>query len=219
MSEAPVRWRSRVMARLVPGVMVTREQAMTYAETWARHNELARLEDPRPLWVVLGDSMSQGVGASTFDGAWVNQAATALTAAGHSYRIINLSATGATTREVVDVQLPQLAVLEPSLVTLLAGANDMFRPAMRRGLEARFTKILATLPRCSVVAKLPQPVPLAHRVNALVEAAAAQRGIVAVDLRPAARHWRGHRAEDLFHPNERGYARIADRFVDAIISR
>ena len=70
------------------------------------------------------------------------------------------------------------------------------------------------LPPRTLVAYLPQPVRTARRVNEVIDAARG-RGITALDVRPAARHWRGSRAPDLFHPNERGYARIAGLFADA----
>lgn len=105
------------------------------------------------LWVALGDSMSQGVGASTFEMGWVNQAAPALIEAELIGGVVNLSATGAATRDVLDRQLPELDRLRSStsLVTLVVGANDMMRRSVRLGLEDRFRLILAALPRGSVV--------------------------------------------------------------------
>ena len=97
---------------------------------------------------------------------------------------------------------------------MLAGANDMMHRDSRRELPDRFRRLVDGLPPRTLVAYLPQPVRTARRVNEVIDAARG-RGITALDVRPAARHWRGSRAPDLFHPNERGYARIAGLFADA----
>ena len=218
-SDAPRDLRSRaggLSRRLLPGIERVADQVEPYAGRWAMLNEQA-LTDEGPLWVVLGDSMSQGIGASTFEGGWVPQAGRLLDAAGRPYRVLNLSRSGATLEDVVDrqlLQLQELGPVPPSLVTVLAGANDMMRRAARRELPDRFRRLVGGLPPRTLVAYLPQPVPTAHRVNEVIDAAR-DRGITPLDVRAAARHWRGSRAPDLFHPNERGYARVAALFADA----
>jgi lysophospholipase L1-like esterase len=101
---------------------------------------------------------------------------------------------------------------EPTLVTLLVGANDMLRRTTRHSLSDNFQAVLSQLPAQTVVAYLPQPVALARQVNRLIDERAASTGLHPVSVRPAARHFRG-RAADLFHPNDRGYQRLADIVV------
>jgi lysophospholipase L1-like esterase len=212
--------------RLLPGIEQVAAQVGPYAERWAELNSQA-LAGSGPLWVALGDSMSQGIGAATFEGGWVPQAARLLAVAGRPYRLLNLSRSGATSEDLVDRQLPLLLGLArrdgeggpvpPSLVTVLAGANDMMRRTTRRELPTRFRRLLDGLPPRTIVAYLPQPVRTAHRVNLVIDAAR-DRGITALDVRPAAKRWRGSRAPDLFHPNERGYARVAALFADAALA-
>lgn len=191
-------------------------QVAPYAEAWRAHNESVRA-GREPLWVALGDSLSQGVGATTWQAGWLPTVARDLADAGRPYRVLNLSRTGATTHDVLDRQLPLLLDLEevPALVTLLVGANDIVRRRHRRGLVERWAAILPQLPDTSVVALMPQPVPLARRVNDLVR----ERGVVTVNVRPAARPLWGHRAPDLFHPNDRGHRRIADVFLEVLLAR
>jgi lysophospholipase L1-like esterase len=202
--------------RLFGGGAYVAAQVEPYAQEWRRHNESVRGR-PEPLWVALGDSLSQGVGGSTWQSGWLPTAARDLAAVGRPYRVLNVSRTGATTRDVLERQLPLLHGLaeEPALVTLLVGANDILHRRHRSGLVDRWASILPRLPDSSVVALMPQPVPPAWRVNELIRA----RGVTTVDLRPAARRFRGHRAPDLFHPNDRGYHRIAEVFLEVLLAR
>src|SRR4051812_30383533 len=55
---------------LLPGAIGVAGQVPIYAGAWQRDNELANTGG-RPLWVVLGDSLSQGIGASTHRNGWV----------------------------------------------------------------------------------------------------------------------------------------------------
>lgn len=59
----------RLLARL-PSVARTARQVERYAEAWEASNARA-LAAEGPLWVVLGDSAAQGVGASSYDRGWV----------------------------------------------------------------------------------------------------------------------------------------------------
>ena len=134
-------------------------------------------------------------------------------------RLVNLSATGARVQDVVRFQLPELAALgQPALVTVLVGANDMFPPARRPGAVPAFAELLSALPSGrSVVGTLPRRNRSARAINALVDAAAARGEVRIADMRGmTVRSLWGTRAEDLFHPNERGYAWIAGRFTPAV---
>ena len=202
---------------LLPGVTTVADQVPVYADAWQASNRIALEADGR-LWVVLGDSLSQGIGASSHLNGWVGQTHVRLRELGRDYRVLNFSKSGATTSDVRHRQLSVLSRLPhaPAVVTLLVGANDMLRRSTRSTLLDNFQEILEQMPSQSVVAYLPQPVRLAHRVNAAIDQAARARGFQTVNLRPAARHFRGHRAADLFHPNDRGYRRISDVFVQAM---
>ncbi len=66
-----------------------------------------------PLWVVLGDSTAQGLGASSPLHGYVGQVLNALRRTGTPWRVLNLSRSGAQTRHVLDDQLPLLDGLSP----------------------------------------------------------------------------------------------------------
>ncbi|WP_377642493.1 SGNH/GDSL hydrolase family protein [Oryzobacter terrae] len=215
----------RVLRAVVPGVRAVQAQADPHAAAWHDHNRRA-LSAPGRRWVVLGDSMSQAVGASSWDAGWVDQLAAWLAAAGHPLVVVNLSATGARTADVVDQQLPVLEALppatgtsEPDLVTVLVGSNDLFAGgAARRRLPDDYARLVARLPRSAVVATLPQPRTAARRANAHVEAAASTGDLELLDMRSEGpTSWRGRLAADWFHPNDAGYTEIARAFQPHVL--
>lgn len=195
---------------VLPGVRRVQAEVLPFAQAWQRDN-VAALGQHGPLWVALGDSLTLGVGASRHDRGWVGQLRARLAAAGRPYRVVNLGVSGATTRDVLDRQVPVLATLQPDLVTLMIGSNDLMRPANRRLLVPHFESILRVLPAGAVVTTLPNPSRVAGAANQTLMRVAAERGLVVAELRdPRLRSWRGRLASDHFHPNERGYAAIAE---------
>lgn len=211
--------RMAMFGLLIPGVARVHAQVSAYADAWRASNDAA-MTGTAPLWVVLGDSMSQGIGAQSIRGGWVGQLHSQFVEEGHQVRLVNLSSTGSRVCDVVEQQLPQLAALdsEPALVTVLVGANDMFpRSRWTHAIET-YPQILAALPRGrTVVGTVPRRNGGALAINALIDAAAARGDVRVADLRGmTVKSLIGTRAEDHFHPNERGYADIASRFGDAV---
>jgi acyl-CoA thioesterase I len=208
----------RAAGLLLPGVRAVQAQVAPFARAWAAANEEA-LGRPGPLWVALGDSMTQGIGAPDLASSWVGQLSGRLAAAGHPYRLLNLSRTGARIHHVTDEQLPRLAELAvtPELVTVLIGANDMLRRSKREAAPGAFAALLEQLPPppvVTVVATLPPPRAAANAINQLIERAGAAGRIRVAELRrQSIGAIRGTLAEDHFHPNEIGYARIAKAFA------
>lgn len=96
-------WLFRLVRRLLPGVGLVESEIKPYAAAWSERN-LEALASGDPLWVVLGDSMSLGIGASSIDQGWVPRA-----------------------------QLPALAGLSavPDLITVLIGSNDIISQVVR----------------------------------------------------------------------------------------
>lgn len=209
-----------VTMRLVPGVRRVHDTIVPFAQAWDQWNAEA-LRATGPLWVALGDSMSQGIGASDITGGWVGQLYSRLTGADQasdaSMRLVNLSTTGARVRDVLGTQLAQLRALgvEPEVVTVLVGANDMLRRSRRDAAVGTFQALLGELPaRRSVVATLPRRNPQSLAINALIDSAAAAGLVRIAEMRTrTVPSLRGTLAEDYFHPNEVGYRSIADRFA------
>ncbi|PKW25368.1 SGNH/GDSL hydrolase family protein [Phycicoccus duodecadis] len=216
---------TRALGSVLPGVRRVNDQVEPYARAWTAHNTAA-LRTPGRRWVVLGDSMSQGVGASAWDAGWVDQLAGLLAARGHPLVVVNLSATGARTPDLLEQQLPVLRALPPAvgtdrpdLVTVMIGSNDLFAgPASRQGLPDAFAAMVAALPRGAVVATLPQPREAARLANRHLEDAAHRGDLTVVDLRTdGPSSWRGRLASDFFHPNDAGYAEMAKPFLPVVL--
>lgn len=209
----------RVAGVVLPGVARVQATVPGFARDWQAANRRALAADG-PLWIALGDSLTQGIGASAHDRGWVGQVAERLVAAGRPHRIVNLSVYGARTEDVLDRQLPVLAEVAarvgmPGLTTLMVGSNDLLSRRHRAGLPRRFERLLRQLPPGTVVTTLPNP--SAAEVNDVIVGVARDRGLVVADLRDSrTTSWRGRLAADHFHPNDHGYSGLADVIEPAV---
>ncbi len=202
-----------LLSRVLPGVRRTLADVGSYARSWEAHNRRAVAAEG-PLWVVLGDSMAQGIGASAFDRGWPGPLADRLDPA---YRLVNLSQHGARVSDVLDRQWPAAVSLGPAaLVTVMIGSNDLFRRELRTRLPDRFAALLDALPDDAAVANLPNPMREARQVSGLLRERSRQGLIVADMTGPRTTQWRGKLAPDHFHPNDRGYAAIAEVWAETL---
>lgn len=204
-------------SRFVPGIRVVQRQVEPYAEAW-RQSNVAALTATGPLWVALGDSMTQGIGAGAHDRGWVGQLAARMP----GWRVVNLGISGGRVRDALDRELPALESLgdEPDLVTVLIGSNDLVDPRRRAQLGTDLPELLRRLPAGTVVGNQPGTFPAALEINQIIDDAVAEHDLVLAELRdPRTRHWAGKLAADSFHPNEKGYASIAAVFEEAIGGR
>jgi lysophospholipase L1-like esterase len=213
--------------RWVDGVAYVDVQARNYAEYWTRQNSDA-LSGDGPLWVVLGDSTAQGLGASSPLHGYVGQVLNALRRNGTPWRILNLSRSGAQTRHVLEDQLPLLAGLQPALVTCGIGNNDILATPPKR-FRDHLRQVITGLPSSSVVMDLTVPdrlwrvggavSPYVTGINQWINTTAASRGLPVAEVSRHARPpWRGMLARDNFHPNNLGYRRHADALLAALPS-
>jgi len=207
------------LGALLPGARARRIQSATYAREWVDDNRAA-LASEGPLWVALGDSTAQGVGASTRSNGYVLAVLRRLRAKRDpAWRVVNLSATGARAADVLDHQIPAMTSLpSPALVTCAVGANDLLRTP-QADLDEVLRRLSARLPRGSLLANLPQGLSRrrSEAVNAIVEELVEAHGLVLVDLwRHTAPPWRGKFAADHFHPNDAGYRDWVDAFCAAL---
>src|ERR1700751_2881409 len=147
--------RAGPFGRWADGVTAMREDCAAFARHWQAHNDRV-LAEPGPLWVVLGDSTAQGLGALSPDGGYVGQVLSELRLrTGQPWRVLNLSTSGALIRDVLGNQLSQLPAT-PDLVTCGIGANDIFYSTPARLLRD-LRALVATLPDDTVILALPLP--------------------------------------------------------------
>ena len=218
--------RSGKLGRWTDGVAAMRADRATFAAYWGAHNEQVRRErasqanenaSADPLWVVLGDSTAQGLGAPGPHGGYVGQALTQLRRnTGQHWRVINLSVSGALTRDVLAQQIPLLADERPDLVTCGAGVNDILFSAPAK-VFADLRELLNAVPDNTVLLDLPLlsgfwgivgriSVPYISRMNRIIHEVALQRDLpvaeVSAQFTPP---WAGKFSVDNFHPSQDGY--------------
>ena len=205
------------LGSLLPGAPARRRQIVAHAEAWRLANEDADAAGG-PLWVVLGDSTAQAIGAAGIDGGYVAAVRDWLAERdGIPWRVVNLSRSGALAADVVAEQLAALAALTPDLVSCAVGANDLIRPAGDFG-EA-MAAIARRLPPGSLLANLPRGLreARARRHNELIASLVERHHLRLVDLWAATGPpWRGKYAADWFHPNDLGYQDWAIAFRAAL---
>jgi lysophospholipase L1-like esterase len=187
-------------------------------------------------YVALGDSFTAGLVSG--EPRWADEVARAL---GPRTRYENLAWVGATSADVERQQLDYALSLEPDVVTLVCGANDVLesvRPdagAYAERLGRMFARLRSEAPRAAVLtATYPdisrfldlRPRTRARveegmrRFNAACRGVAERYGVALLDgfEDPAAAE-RDTYAADGFHPSPEGHRRAAAAFLRALRER
>ena len=221
--------RAGPFGRWADGVTAMREDCVAFACHWLAHNERLLGRYPAeefgeaggarefaPLWVVLGDSTAQGLGAPTPDAGYVGQALEVLRQrSGLPWRVLNLSVSGALIRDVLTDQLPRLPA-SADLVTCGVGVNDILYTGPGK-LFGDLRALLGAVPDHTIMLDLPVPtgcwgilgrasMPYVARINRTIREVAAARGLPVAEV---SAHfvppWPGKFASDCFHPSRDGY--------------
>ncbi|GGF33473.1 SGNH hydrolase [Marmoricola endophyticus] len=186
-------------------------------------------------WVAIGDSFTEGVGdpdPGRPNGVrgWADRAAAVLAAADPDFGYANLAIRGRKLGPILTEQVEPALALEPDLVSVYAGANDVLRP--RVDLDAIVGAYDAALGRLgSSGAQLvvftaydPGGAPVFGALrgrfatyNELVREVAEARGATLVDFWRM-RAYRDQRmwAEDRMHMSSAGHQQMATAFLDAL---
>jgi lysophospholipase L1-like esterase len=214
--------RTGKFGRWTDGVETLRQDRVTFAAYWDAHNERVlrdRVEnpDPDPLWVALGDSTAQGLGAANPKSGYIGQALSQLRrSTGRHWQVLNLSVSGALIRDVLADQIPGLERLAPDLVTCGAGANDILYSAPAR-LFADMRALLTAVPDKTIMLDLPLPagnwwivghmsVPYITRINRVIYEVAEARALPVAGISSHfTAPWPGKFSCDNFHPSQDGY--------------
>ena len=213
--------------RLAEQSAILNETLPVHSQWWRDHSKV----QGELLYVAIGDSAAQGIGASVPNRGYVGLLADHMRlVTGRTVRVINLSVSGATVELAVRDQLPRFEKLAPDIVTVAIGANDIsewdasvFTVGIRR--------LFDVLPEHSLVADLPcfhlhhNEVKVAIANRLLREHAAGRPGALggltvvplhATTKRQGLRSVLTQFANDMFHPNDRGYRVWAEAFLPSL---
>jgi acyl-CoA thioesterase-1 len=106
----------------------------------------------RMVWV--GDSTAAGVGASDADHAIPRRVAAALD---QPVEVVSLAVSGDRVGDVVDDQIPDLAQLDPDVVLVSIGANDVVHLTSRDGFRSSYEDLVAGVPDGALLVLLGVP--------------------------------------------------------------
>ncbi|WP_426516398.1 SGNH/GDSL hydrolase family protein [Diaminobutyricibacter sp. McL0618] len=217
-----LRWAN---TRLERNRVVVSETLPVHSQWWRDHAK----REGELLYVALGDSAAQGIGASVPHNSYVGLIANHVReVTGRSVRVVNLSVSGATVATAAAEQLPRFRTFTPDLVTVAIGANNIsaFDPtAFEEGIRAVFD----ALPPDAIVADVPcfylphneRKVAVANRI---LREAAAERDLTVAPLhetmkRQGVKGMLTQFANDMFHPNDHGYRVWASAFLPTVTAR
>jgi len=189
-------------------------------------------------YVALGDSYTIGTSVAESE-RWPNQLVDRLAGTANLQLVANLGVNGYSSADLIDDELPRLDTLEPDMVTVLIGVNDVVRgvpaDAYRANMADILDALLARLPPDRIVVvstpdytRTPQGAafgdPAQQRAaiaqfNAIEQDAAEARGIAFVDISSVA-----DRADvdpalvarDGLHPSGDQYARWVDLIAPVV---
>jgi acyl-CoA thioesterase I len=174
------------------------------------------------IYVALGDSTAQGIGASSPANGYVGLLAKRIESkTGRPVHVINMSKSGARSKDALEDQLPKLLQLKPDIVTIEIGANDLHiwdATAFRDHLDQLF----ATLPEHTVISDVPYFGGGRHRsrnqkaeeANKILGELAQKYNRKVAPLYSVTKErdsWLNY-STDYFHPSNRGYQNWADAF-------
>lgn len=185
-------------------------------------------------YVALGDSLTEGLGDDRFEedrifAGWADRFAVLLNedalAAGEDFLYANLAVRSRNSSEILSHQVHEALLLEPDLVTIMAGANDLWRPRKSWELvRAQFTDAVQLLKAAGITVVLTNCINPVHHwsfrggalrakeLTKLIEEVAHEQNVLVVDVyrSPTLRRLRVW-SEDCVHFGARGHAHVANK--------
>jgi len=197
-------------------------------------------------FVAIGDSFTAGVpdpetGQVPTGERWPDLVADALLQRHPALEHENLAVAGASSREVIEGQLAPAVALDPDLLTLFCGANDVLLstrpnvPGYATTLSAAFALLRATLPGAEVLTATCPDLSVwvgfgprtrervrsgIAELNEVTRTVAARHGVGCLEF--ATHPWAGERrhfAPDGVHPSPEGHEAVAGAFLGALSKR
>ena len=193
----------------------------------------------RLRYVALGDSYTIGTALARESDRWPDRLVAAVGTPPGLELVANLGVNGFTSRDVIDVELPQLAALRPDFASLLVGVNDVVQGVPAATYRANAAQILDALLDAVPPARLVTVATPDYTVtpqgpsygdsttqaasirafNAILRELATERGIAFVDthdLSLRALDDRSLVADDGLHPSGAQYALWVERIAPVV---
>lgn len=206
-----------VILFLTVGLLILKHDLTSYKNYWDKR-AISTEQQGSILYVALGDSAAQGIGASQPEKGYVGLLANRLAAeTGKTINVVNISLSGAKVVDVTKNQIPKLdklPITPETIVTLDIGGNDMLRfeaVEFRQNMD----NLMSKLPAQTVVADIPyfgggrarKSQPNAVEASQIIRELAQKYNLEMAELQKTTkeRDNLGTYAADLFHPNNRGY--------------
>jgi acyl-CoA thioesterase I len=204
---------------IIIGVIILGElysQLGRYSRYWQAVNSSADINGQ--VYVAMGDSAAQGVGASKPQLGYVGLIAEELEkTTGKKVNVINLSKSGAKVKDVLSTQLPaykKLKLGSAPVITIEIGANDMFDFDPIK-FEKEIDELMYNLPPNTVMSDVPyfgktrfgKLQPNVEKANKIIYKQAAKHNLKLVPLHDKVKSNSGLRtlAADIFHPSNKAY--------------
>jgi lysophospholipase L1-like esterase len=190
-------------------------------------------------FVVLGDSTAAGLGAGDASEAYPTLLAQRLAEeTGRRVQLTALGISGARVTDVLNEQVPRAKEIDPDLIFVGIGANDVTHLTPLEDVEKWMRRVISELKSTGaplVVAGAPDMRVLAwleplrtitylrgRQVTDAIEDVAREEGAAVVELaKETGHHFAAepdlHFSEDEFHPSARGYERWADAIFPVLI--
>lgn len=187
----------------------------------------------KPLtYVAVGDSLTAGVGVSSYEQSYPYQLAQKISEQGYQVTLTPYAVPGAKTSDVIHSSLDQIIKIKPDIITLMIGVNDVHGNISKREFKENYETILKRLTTETnakiYIVNLPYlggddlflpPYELYFDMrtqffNVVLKQLSATYGLDYIDLYSetlqSAKHDTVYYAEDQFHPSSEGYTLWAD---------
>lgn len=197
-----------------------------------------RKRKSRFVYVALGDSSVEGVGASSPEKSFPAIVFNKLKKDHPNAEFHNLGRRGARVKNVVAEQLPRALELNPNLVTISIGVNDIcgrikvkhFEKDLKYLIETLKTEtgakiVINNLPDFSFLPITPLFLKISAKIfikkfNSVIEKISKEFKLVMVDIykesKVYGKRWKEFICEDGFHPSDAGYTLWASTILNSI---
>ncbi len=190
------------------------------------------------VYVAMGDSTAEGMGASTPERSYTKILYAHIKAQKTNAKYYNLGRSGSILRDVVNRQLPKAIDLNPSLITLSVGANDIIRRTKQQEFEKELKQlveelhsktqailVISTVPDLSMTPAIPKFLQayskfMAGKLNKGIHSLTPNERLLVVDVfndsKETLKAFPEALGSDGFHPSDFGYALWANTLITRI---